>query len=166
MHCSFKKRSYVSLGFPHSSVGKESPCNAGDTCLIPRSRRSTGEGKGYPLQYPGLESSMDYTVHGVTKGQAWLNNYHFHFLSYLSLAILWNSVFSWVCLSLSPLPFTCFLASATYKASSHNQFASLHFIFFGMVLVTSFYTMSWNSIHCSSGTLSDLILSLFIISTV
>jgi len=38
-------------GFPHSSVGKESTCNAGDPGLIPGSGRSTGEGIGYPLQY-------------------------------------------------------------------------------------------------------------------
>ena len=37
--------------FPHSSVGKESTCNAEDTSLIPGSVRSPGEGKGYPLQY-------------------------------------------------------------------------------------------------------------------
>jgi len=39
------------MGFPDSSVGKESACNAGDPGLIPRSRLSTGEGIGYPLQY-------------------------------------------------------------------------------------------------------------------
>ena len=39
------------MGFPDSSVGKESACNAGDPGLIPRSRRSAGEGIGYPLQY-------------------------------------------------------------------------------------------------------------------
>ena len=38
-------------GFPNSSVGKESACNAGDLGLIPGSGRSTGEGIGYPLQY-------------------------------------------------------------------------------------------------------------------
>ena len=38
-------------GFPHSSVGKESPCNAGDPGLIPGLGRSTGEGIGYPLRY-------------------------------------------------------------------------------------------------------------------
>ena len=38
-------------GFPDSSVGKESACNAGDPGLIPGSGRSTGEGIGYPLQY-------------------------------------------------------------------------------------------------------------------
>jgi len=39
------------VGFPHSSVGKESTCNAGDPRLIPESGRSSGEGIGYPLQY-------------------------------------------------------------------------------------------------------------------
>ena len=46
---------------PDSSVGKESACNAGDTGSIPGSRISPGEGKGYPLKYSGLESSMDYS---------------------------------------------------------------------------------------------------------
>ena len=39
------------MGFPDSSAGKESACNAGDPSLIPGSGRSTGEGIGYPLQY-------------------------------------------------------------------------------------------------------------------
>ena len=38
-------------GFPDSSVGKESACNAGDPGSIPGLGRPTGEGKGYPLQY-------------------------------------------------------------------------------------------------------------------
>ena len=56
-------------GFLHSSVDKESACNTGDPGLIPGSGRSTGEGKGYPLQYSGLENSRDCIVHGVTKSQ-------------------------------------------------------------------------------------------------
>ena len=39
------------VGFPDSSVGKESACNAGVPGLIPGSGRSTVEGIGYPLQY-------------------------------------------------------------------------------------------------------------------
>ena len=39
------------LGFPQSSIGKESTCDAGDPGLIPGSGRSAGEGIGYPLQY-------------------------------------------------------------------------------------------------------------------
>ena len=46
-------------GFPDNSVGKESASNAGDPGSIPGSGRSAGEGKGYSLQYSGLENSMD-----------------------------------------------------------------------------------------------------------
>ena len=57
------------LGFPGGSDGKESACNVGDLGSIPRLGRSPGEGKGYPLQYSGLENSMDCIVHGVPKSQ-------------------------------------------------------------------------------------------------
>ena len=40
---------------------------AGDLGSIPGLGRSPGEGKGYPLQYSGLENSKDYIVHGVAK---------------------------------------------------------------------------------------------------
>jgi len=46
------------LGFPCGSVGKESTCDVGNLDLIPGLGRSPGEGKGYPLQYSGLENSM------------------------------------------------------------------------------------------------------------
>ena len=59
----------VVLGFLGSSAGKESACNAGDPGSIPGLGRSPGEGKGYPLQYSGLENSMDCIVHGVAKSQ-------------------------------------------------------------------------------------------------
>ena len=62
------------LGFPCGSAGKESACNARDLGSIPGLGRSRGEGKGYPLQYSGLENSMDYTVHGVTKSQTRLRD--------------------------------------------------------------------------------------------
>ena len=55
------------MGFHDSSVGKEFACNARDPGLIPGSGKSTEEGKGYPLQYSGLENFMAYTVHGVAK---------------------------------------------------------------------------------------------------
>jgi len=55
--------------FPCSSAGKESTCNVGDLGSIPGLERSLGEGKGYPLQYSGLENSMDYIVHGVAKSR-------------------------------------------------------------------------------------------------
>jgi len=57
------------LGFPGGSAGKESACNVGDLGLIPGLERSPGEGKSYPLQYFGLENSMNCIVHGVAKSQ-------------------------------------------------------------------------------------------------
>ena len=60
------------MGFPHSSVSKESACNAGDPGLIPGLGRSPGEGNSNPLQYFGLENPMDKvawrtTVYGVAR---------------------------------------------------------------------------------------------------
>ena len=43
----------------------------------PRLGRSPGEGNGYPLQYSGLENSMDWIVHGVSKSWARLSDFHF-----------------------------------------------------------------------------------------
>ena len=55
------------LGFPYDSAHKESACNAGDLDLTPGLGRSPREGKVYPLQYPGLENSMNCIVHGMAK---------------------------------------------------------------------------------------------------
>jgi len=55
------------MGFPDSSVGKESACDTGDSHLMPGLRRSHGKGKGYPLQYDDLENSMDWIVPGFAK---------------------------------------------------------------------------------------------------
>ena len=60
-----------------SSAGKESTCNAGELSLIPGFGRSSIEGKGCPLQYSGLDNLMDCTVHGVTKSQTQLRDFHF-----------------------------------------------------------------------------------------
>ena len=56
----------------------------GDLGSVPGFGRSPGEGKGYPLQYSGLENFMDCIVHGVTKSQTWLSDFHFS-LSFLLL---------------------------------------------------------------------------------
>ena len=69
----------VFLGFPCGSSGNESACNAGDLGLIPGLGRSPGGGNGYPLQYSGLENSMDRIVHGIAKSQTQLSDFHFHF---------------------------------------------------------------------------------------
>ena len=67
------------LGFPCGSTSKESTCNVGDLGSIPGLGRSPGEGKGYPLQYSGLENSMDSIVHGVAKSWTRLSDIRFHF---------------------------------------------------------------------------------------
>ena len=65
----------VFLGLPCGLAGKESACNVGDLGSIPGLGRLPGEGKGYPLQYSGLENSMDYIVHGVEKSQTLLSDF-------------------------------------------------------------------------------------------
>ena len=69
----------IAVGFPCGSAGKESACNARDLGLIPGLGRSPGEEKGYPLQYSGLENSMDCVNHGVSNSWRQLNDFHFHF---------------------------------------------------------------------------------------
>ena len=64
--------------FPGGSDGKEPACDAGDLGSIPGLGRSPGEGEGYPLQYSGLENSMDCIAHGVTNNRTRLSNFHFH----------------------------------------------------------------------------------------
>ena len=55
------------MSFPGASPGKESACNVGDLGLIPGLGRSPGEGKGYQLQYSGLENSMGCIVYAVDR---------------------------------------------------------------------------------------------------
>ena len=64
-----------SVDSPCDSAGKESSHNVEDMGSIPGLGRSPGEGKVYPLQYPGLENSMDCIVHGVAKSQTRLSDF-------------------------------------------------------------------------------------------
>ena len=89
----------VFLVFPGGSAGKESACNVGDLDSIPGLERSPGKGNGYPLQYSGLENSMDYIVHGVAKSRTRLSDVHFHtlfhgfFVVVLSFAFMLSHVY-------------------------------------------------------------------------
>ena len=56
-------------GFPGGSDGKESARTMGALGLILGLGSSPGEGNGYPLQYSGLENSMDFVVHEVEKSR-------------------------------------------------------------------------------------------------
>ena len=69
------------VGFSCGSAVKESACNIGDLGSIPGLGRSSGEGKGYPLQYSVLENSVQNTVHGFAKSQTRLSDFHFRFHS-------------------------------------------------------------------------------------
>ena len=69
----------VYWGFPSSSVGEESACNAGDPGSIPGWGRSPGKGNGNPLQYSCLENPMDrgawqVTIHEVAKSRKQLSH--------------------------------------------------------------------------------------------
>ena len=59
------------------SNGKEYACNAGDLGSIPGLGSYPGEGNGYPLQYSGLENSMDSVVQGVANSRTGLSDFHF-----------------------------------------------------------------------------------------
>ena len=68
------------LGYLCGSAGKESTWNVGNLGSVSGLERSPGEGKGYPLQYSGLENSMDCIVHGVAKSWTWLSDFHYAIL--------------------------------------------------------------------------------------
>ena len=59
------------------SAGEESTCNAADLGWLPKLGRCPGEGKGNPLQYSGLENSMDCIVPGIAKSWTQLSDFHF-----------------------------------------------------------------------------------------
>ena len=61
-------------GFPRSSAGKESACNAGDTSSIPGSRRSPGEGIGYPLQYSWASLVAQRVKNPPTMREIWVRS--------------------------------------------------------------------------------------------
>ena len=74
----------VFLGFPCGLTDKESTCNVGNLDSVPGLGRSPGEGKSYPLQYSGLENSMDYIVHGVAKSWKRLSDF------FISMCLEWS----------------------------------------------------------------------------
>ena len=72
--------------FPGGSAGKEPTCSVEVLGSIPGLGRSHGEGKGYPLQYSGLDNSRDYAVHGVSK--SWTRLSDFHSLPHSGIGVL------------------------------------------------------------------------------
>ena len=80
--------------FPHGSAGKESACKMRDLELIPGLGRSFRERKGYPLQYSGLENSMDSIVHRVTKSWTGFSDFRFHSQSGSEQSLIISRCFS------------------------------------------------------------------------
>ena len=68
----------TTMGFPGGSAGKESAGNVGDLGSIPGLRRSPEEGNSYPLQYSGLENSMDSSPRGHKAGHKWVTSFMYH----------------------------------------------------------------------------------------
>ena len=65
---------YNCEGFPHSSVGGESTCNAGDPSLISGSGRSIGEEIGYPLQYSWASFVVQLVKNLPAKQETWVQS--------------------------------------------------------------------------------------------
>ena len=82
------------LGFPCGSAGKETACNVGDQSSTPGLGKSPGDGKGYPLQYSGLENSVDCIVHRVAKSWTGLSDFYFHFHFHICIRTFISKHFS------------------------------------------------------------------------
>ena len=102
----------------------ESTCNAGDLGSIPGLGRSPGEGNGYPLQYSGLENSMNCTVHGLTKSWTQPSDFHCHFpeVSLVSVLLLSQACHQHVETSLSHL---CHHGTGRLFSYKHPRLSSL-----------------------------------------
>ena len=109
-HCVHMSLLYICISIPSLNIGspaplfwipyiwasliaqlvKNPPAMQETPSSISGSRRSAGEGIGYPLQYSGLEISMDCIVYGVTKSWTQLSDFHFHFI-YVNIQYLFFS---------------------------------------------------------------------------
>ena len=133
----------VFLGFLGGSAGKESACNAGDLGSIPGFRRSPGEGKGHPLQYSGLENSMDCIVHEVAKSQTPLSDFHFQDEACMPPHFL--PVYTHGSISFSKEQWKLDMALDFLKFILINLFTWLHWI---LVLVLGIFSCSRQASSC------------------
>ena len=119
------------MGFPCGSAGKESACNVGDLGLIPGLGRSLGEGKGYPLQYPGLETSMDCIFHGVAKSRTQLSKFHLH-----NIALFCRHFSHCSSFQLTQLYLVIISRKNLLFSESHPHFQLLTSLYLATILVT------------------------------
>ena len=109
------------MGLPCGSAGKESACNMRELGMILGLGRSPREGNSYPLQYSGLENSMDCIVQGVTKSQTWLSDFH-------SLSFMVRSL---------PLYLLCIYCRILFCCCSEASIKHLIFITIYLKLITT-----------------------------
>ena len=126
------------LYIPCGSAGKESACNAGDLGSISGLGRSPGEGQSYPLQYSGLENSMDCIVHGVAKSRTRLSDFHFHTFSQSSLSLL--CLFTQLYPTLWPFGLSTL---CQWGFSGKDTGVGCHFLLQG-----SFWPRDWTRVFC------------------
>ena len=155
---------YSICGLPCVSAGKESGCNAGDLRQIPGLGRSPGEGKGYPLQYSGLENSMDSRVNRVAKSQTQLSVNAVLCKSLYLLISFANLIHSSICLILA----THQSVTCIYESVSALFFLCCQFVFmfhiqvklYRICLCLTFFTLlNTFSIHLCCCKWKDFILS-------
>ena len=121
--CAHKCLSLV-WGFPGGSAGKESACNVGDLDLIPGLERSLGEGTGYPLQYLGLENSVDWMGSQRIRHD-WVT-FTFTFSAclaffFLFLCLVWHSLFAGGPCFLITFPLECLARSHISPTQRHPE---------------------------------------------
>ena len=82
------------MGFPSSSAGKKSACNAGDSSSTPGSRRSPGEGIGYPLQYSWASLVAQTVKNLLAMQETWVQSMHWEDLLEEGMATH-SSILAW-----------------------------------------------------------------------
>ena len=139
------------MGLPWWLSSKIYTCSVGNLGSIPGLRRSPGEGNSYPLQYSGVENSMDCIVHGVTKSHTWLSD--FHIGGHMSPAF-WTSL---------PPPILSHLSSLSQSTnlSSLHLTANPHWLSILYMIMCMFQCYSLSSSYPLSPTVST---SLFLMS--
>jgi len=82
------------MGFPGGSADEESVCSVGNQDSILGLGRSPGEKNGYPLQYTGLEKSIECIVNGIAKSPKGLSDFHFRSMQCSVHNAAWKAEFT------------------------------------------------------------------------
>ena len=120
---------------------------------MPGLGRSLGEGKDNPLQYSGLENSMDWLVHEVTKSWTWLRDFHFHFL--LGVASFVLTSLTWLSLLERQNRFPVYWVAGLISSEMNSTYLSYHSGQAGYIISRlTLSCPSWHNIQQSTVSLS------------